>query len=169
MLNYRDYTIKARVNDYHSLKQELDKNYHLIGTDSQTDRYFQTSKGKLKWREGKIENLITHYERILENGIERTIVYRYDINPEKEQIDALKESHQLIGVTSKVRVIYRAENVKIHLDQTLNGESFLEIEAYDRHNKLSTEEIQSICLKTRDSLNISDKDLIPTGYFDGIA
>lgn len=50
----------------------------FIGLDLQTDHYFEIEKGKLKWREGTVENLITHYERIDDSGMERTIVYRYD-------------------------------------------------------------------------------------------
>ncbi len=64
-LPYKDYTIKAPISNSEIIECVL-KNIGalFIGTDHQTDLYFETPVGKLKLRQGTIENLITHYERI---------------------------------------------------------------------------------------------------------
>jgi adenylate cyclase, class 2 len=90
-LAYLDYTIKAKLDSTERVEILL-KSLHatLVGLDIQTDTYFETSKGKLKLRQGTIENLITHYERIVEDGFERTIVYRYDVNPTDKKLPCLR-------------------------------------------------------------------------------
>lgn len=39
-----------------------------LGTDCQTDTYFKVNKGRLKLREGNIENALIQYERANEAG-----------------------------------------------------------------------------------------------------
>jgi len=168
ILHYKDVTIKARIADSLHIEKLLRLiGAEFIGTDLQIDHYFDTDKGKLKWREAALENLITHYERIVEAGIERTIVYRYDLNPNKEQISELYQNHEQFGITKKLRKIYQFNNVKIHLDKLPNEEEFIEIEAIDREDRLSVDELRSLCLEMKVKLTIPDSDLIPTGYLRG--
>ena len=131
--------------------------------DEQKDTYFQTDTGKLKLREGTIENLITHYERILEDGIERTVVYRYDVNPSAIEIENLRTNFKPIGIVKKERSIYLLDIHKIHLDRLEQGD-FLEIESIDREEKFTTEELRKRCLELKEKLGIADGDLVPTGY-----
>jgi adenylate cyclase class 2 len=78
-LNYKDFCIKACVENPEDIDKILkEMNAYFVGTDSQRDTYFKVSEGKLKWRSGTIENLITHYSRINEGSIEKTLVFRYD-------------------------------------------------------------------------------------------
>ena len=164
-LPYKDFTIKARVSSIEKLEETLRSlQAQFFGLDSQTDHYFETEYGKLKWREAIFENLITHYERFPDSGLERTIVYRYDLNPSQDQIQELKQSHKLIGVTKKQRKIYLLGNVKIHLDTLPNEEEFIEIETIDRDNQVSAEELRNLCLEIMVKLNIKSSDLIKTGY-----
>ena len=164
-LPYKDFTIKARISSINKMEEILlSLNAEFIGLDLQTDHYFETEKGKLKWREAIIENLITHYERLHDSGVERTIVYRYDLNPSQDQIQELKENHKLIGVTKKQRKIYKLHNVKIHLDKLPNEEEFIEIEAIDREGRFTADELRSQCWEIKSKLYLSNSDLIPTGY-----
>lgn len=164
-LPYKDFTLKARLSSVEKVEATLRSlNARFIGTDFQTDYYFETEKGRLKWRQAAIENLITHYERFLDSGIERTIVYRYDLNPSEELIHELKQNHKLIGITRKQRKIYQLRNVKIHLDKLPNEEEFIELEAIDRDNQFSEDELRNQCLEFRTKLNIPARDLIQTGY-----
>src|SRR6267154_403683 len=97
-LLYKDITVKARLTNPNQTEKAIQSmNAQFLGKDLQTDRYFETQKGKLKWREGTIENLITHYERFTEDVLERTIVYRYDLNPSEEMIDNLFKNHTHVG------------------------------------------------------------------------
>ena len=162
---YKDFTLKARAIDFEHL-EDLLKNCGalFLGVDEQKDTYFQTDKGKLKLREGTIENLITHYERILEEGIERTVVYRYDVNPSAIEIENLITNFKPIGTVKKERSIYLLDIHKIQLDRLDQGD-FLEIESIDREEKFTTEELRKRCWELKEKLGIADGDLVPTGYF----
>lgn len=164
-LPYKDFTIKAKLPDAKEVEKILNTaGATFVGHDFQTDHYFETIRGKLKWRQGTIENLITHYERIYDSGIERTIVYRYDLNPTKSQIEELQQNKRLIGLIKKERRIYTLANVKIHLDRLSNAEEFVEIEAIDREGKFTADELKDQCLRIKSMLRIAERDLIPTGY-----
>ena len=164
-MDYKDYTIKAKLNDFDSVEKILTLiNATYIGLDYQTDYYFETEKGKLKYRQGTIENLITHYEREIKNGIEKTTVYQYDKNPTVDQINKLRTEKQQIGVTNKERKIYTVNNVKIHLDKLPDGQHYIEIEAIDLTNRFTDNELESQCLTIKSKLLISDNDLVTTGY-----
>lgn len=164
-LSYKDFTVKAKLANAEEIEQVLrDLGAIFIGKDIQTDHYFETSRGKLKWREAVIENLITHYERVEDSGIERTCVYRYDLNPTQDQIDELQRNHRLIGVIKKERRIYILNNVKIHIDRLSDIEQFIEIEAIDREGEFTADELKDQCLRVKSMLHIAEKDLIPTGY-----
>ena len=76
------------------------QDFKFIREENQHDFYFQVSKGKLKFRKGSHNNLITHYERILLQRTERTIVYRYD-DPTEEEIDELFSKNKLVGEFKK--------------------------------------------------------------------
>ncbi|HYK75891.1 MAG TPA: CYTH domain-containing protein [Daejeonella sp.] len=166
---YKDFTLKSVLRNV-ALTEELVKNLpnvHFIGLDVQTDHYFETSKGKLKLRQGIIENLITHYERITEHGIERTFVYQYDLNPPQQQIDELFRTRKKIGEIRKQRKIYLAGHIKFHIDQLTDGMEFIEIEAIDRENLFTKEELAEQCRVMQVQLGILDSDLVKTGYFEG--
>ena len=164
-LNYKDFTVKAKLKDIESIESILtDIDAKYIGLDLQTDHYFEIQKGKLKWRHGTIENLITHYERVFKFGIERTIVYRYDLNPTGDQIKELKENHIEIDVIRKERKIYLIDNVKVHIDKLSSGRQFIEIEAIDRSGKFSDNELIAQCHDLKLKLGIANQDLVQTGY-----
>jgi adenylate cyclase, class 2 len=162
---YKDFTLKARASDFERLVELLISwGATFLGEDEQTDTYFQIDTGKLKLREGTIEKLITHYERILEDGIERTVVYRYDVNPSAIEIENLRTNFKPIGIVKKERSIYLLDIHKIRLDRLDQGD-FLEIESIDRGGKFTTEELRKRCWELKEKLGIADADLVPTGYF----
>lgn len=167
MDDYKDYTIKAKLTDFVSIENILASlKADFAGLDEQTDYYFETEKGKLKYRQGTIEKLITHYERSLKDGIEKTTVYQYDKNPTIDQINELRAKRRQIGVTYKQRKIYTISNVKIHLDKLPNGECYIEIEANDLVNKFTESELRNQCLSIKSKLLIPDSDLVLTGYLN---
>lgn len=164
MENYQDFTLKAVIKNHEEVWSRLQHlGAEFIGTDHQTDHYFETERGKLKWRQGTIENLITHYERIHEGGLERTIVYRYDVNPGPEAVAELQQRYKPVGIVKKKRSIFWLANVKIHLD-TVDQDSFIELEAIDRENQFTAAQLQARCRHVQHLIGISDQDIIPTGY-----
>lgn len=163
-LNYQDITLKAKVADAKKLEDKLMAiGASFLGTDRQTDYYFATARGKLKYREGTIENLITHYERLLVDGVERTLVYRYDLHPGEDELKKLFEEKP-IGITCKERKIFFLGHIKIHVDKLENNEQFIEIEVIDRENKRTFDHLKKECFDLQIKLGISNSDLIPTGY-----
>ena len=165
-LPYKDYTIKAKAKD-HSVTEKilLKSGARYAGLDKQTDTYFQCDRGKLKLRQGILENLITHYERLDEKGIERTIVYRYDLNPTQDQITELFNLYAVAGMVKKERKIFYLGNTKIHLDTLPDGQNFIEIEAIDRTDRVDISFLKQQCLNVKELLDLRDEDLLKTGYF----
>lgn len=166
MENYQDFTIKASVKNPEEMKARLQQlGAEFIGVDDQIDHYFETDRGKLKWRQGTIENLITHYERRPQQGLEHTIVYRYEVNPGSDAIAELQQAHTLLGIVKKQRSIFWLAEVKIHLDKV--GESFfVELEAIDRGKRIKAEELQARCRHVQKLLGVSEEEIIPTGYLE---
>ena len=82
MLNYKDVTQKARLANADVIASALIvMGASFVGEDHQQDTYFRVQNGKLKYRRGTLGALITHYERIALGSLEKTHVYRYDVNP----------------------------------------------------------------------------------------
>ncbi|UOQ54255.1 CYTH domain-containing protein [Hymenobacter cellulosivorans] len=165
-MTYQDFTLKARLYERVAVEQQLlALGFTYIGLDAQRDTYFRVSQGKLKLRQGTIENLVTHYERLPDKSTEKTVVYQYDLNPSSQQITGLYAAHEVVGVVEKSRRIYRLANVKIHLDTMATGEEFLEIEVFDHTNQLPARELEARCHQVLASLGIATEALLPTGYF----
>ena len=103
---------------------------------------------------------------MIDGGFEKTIVYRYDLNPTSFQINELKSKFAAIGVVSKERKIFTLGNIKIHLDKLSTGEQFIEIEAIDREEKFSDADLKHQCHEMKLKLGITDSSLIRTGYLE---
>ena len=167
MLPYKDFTQKAVLKDVEKMRKRiLSLEFQFLGEEFQHDFYFKVVRGKLKYRKGSAKNLITHYERILSDNGERTVVYRYDLNPTQEEIQLLKSSGELIGEVRKQREIYRKENIFIHLDLLESGERFIEVEVKDFDKQFSEEELKLSCYTTFLKLGFYPEDLINTGYLE---
>lgn len=167
MMWYKDFTLKAVVRGFDVVERQLDfLGATLIGQDHQTDTYFEVDQGKLKYRKGTIEHLITHYERKMEAGLERTVVYRYDVDPAAELVDELMRTKRQVGVTKKTRKIFRWRNVKLHLDELADGMQYVEIEAIDRDNVFTDESLRAQCFEMKVFLGIPDQALVKTGYLN---
>ncbi|QOI96182.1 MAG: CYTH domain-containing protein [Flammeovirgaceae bacterium] len=166
-LEYTDFTIKATLTNFAPVEEVLiSMGAMYIGNDEQTDYYFETDNGKLKLRQGTIENRIAHYRREYEVGSEKTIVFRYEENPSSEAIKQLRSQNKLIGFVRKSRKIYRLDNLKIHLDTLPDNRKFIEIEAFDRTNRFSAAALKAQCMAVKEKLGIPDSVLIKTGYME---
>src|SRR6476469_11183322 len=83
-----NFEFKASSSENQKLeKLLLSQNPLFIGTDHQIDTYFNVSSGRLKLREGNIENALIHYERSNVPGHKQSDVTLYPHPPE----DALKQ------------------------------------------------------------------------------
>ena len=165
MLNYKDVTQKARLANADVIASVLiAMGASFVGEDHQYDIYFQVQNGKLKCRHGTLGTLITHYERIAVGPLEKTHVYRYDVNPSEAEVQQLFSTGERIGETQKIRKQYQFQNVTVHLDELPNGENYIEVEAKDYSNSFSEEDLQSQCKDLFEKLGIASVDLMQTGY-----
>jgi predicted adenylyl cyclase CyaB len=165
MLNYKDVTQKARLANADVIASALiAMGASFVGEDHQHDIYFQVQNGKLKFRQGTLSTLITHYERIIVGPLEKTHVYRYDVNPSEAEVQLLFATAERIGETHKIRKQYQFQNVTVHLDELPNGENYIEVEAKDYSNSFSEEDLQSQCKDLFEKLGIASVDLMQTGY-----
>jgi adenylate cyclase, class 2 len=82
-MNFINIEIKAVCDDLAIIRNWLnDKGAYYKGTDQQTDTYFrQITEGRLKLREGNIENALIYYERPNEISLKKSKVLKLDNPP----------------------------------------------------------------------------------------
>src|SRR5580698_1080304 len=88
-----NFEFKARTNDPEEAEKKLlFLNPKFIGEDNQTDTYFNVAHGRLKLREGNIENALIHYERANTSDAKQSDVLLYKHDPDKNLKDILTKS-----------------------------------------------------------------------------
>lgn len=166
----QDATLRAQLYDLLPIENQLKRiPARFGGVDVQTETFFETDRGKLKWRQGDRESFIMHYERTLHEGHDALRVFRYDMDPSEEDLYDLRREHRTLVEMHKTRQIYHVGNLRVYLDVTPTGESFVEIEAPDPGRKRSYSERMAQCDQLRNQLGISETDLIPFAEMDGLA
>jgi len=123
----------------------LQHNPKFIGTDHQVDTYFNVANGRLKLREGNIENALIHYERSNTAGAKQSNVLLYEHQPSVSLKEILTKSLGIKVIVDKKRKIYFIDNVKFHFDQVEELGKFVEVEAIDSDSSLGMEKLISQC------------------------
>ena len=166
-MNIRNIEFKAKVDSlepYENLLLELQPVFK--GLDHQIDTYFNVPKGRLKLREGNIENALINYDRENQAGskLSAVILYRHQPDP------ALKSilTHQLgvKMVVDKMRKIYFIENVKFHFDQVKGLGTFLEVEAIDNDGQYSLGKLQEQCDYYQRLFKLHPSQMMQQSYSD---
>lgn len=159
--------IKASCDDQASIRQILkDKQADFKGVDHQIDTYFNVPKGRLKLRQGNIENNLIHYNRSNQSGPKTSEVSLFACKDGAALKQTLSEALEVKVVVDKKREIYFIENVKFHLDQVEQLGTFVEIEAIDTDGRYSMVDLQEQCEYYLALFNIQEKDLITHSYSD---
>ncbi len=162
--------IKARNTNPALIQQILEKNgAEFKGIDHQVDTYFQVPNGRLKLREGNIENALIHYQRTDQSGPKRSdvILYTAPANPDLKA--ALAAAVGVKVIVDKERAIYFIDNVKFHIDNVKGLGSFIEIEAIDTKGNRDATALQNQCEKYMTLFGIQQEDLIEVSYSDLIS
>lgn len=160
---------KAKCNDLEIKEGLLSKhNPVFIGDDHQVDTYFNVPVGRLKLREGNIENALIHYERENIAGSKSSEILLYRHSPEKSLKDILAKSLGVKTIVDKKRKIYFIENVKFHFDSVKDLGNFVEVEAIDEDGSIGKEKLQEQCDFYAKLLNIVAEDFIAISYSDMI-
>ncbi len=163
----KNFEFKAKVADLELLQKKLlGLHPHYIGEDNQVDTYFNVAIGRLKLREGNIENALIHYFRPNTAGAKLSEVLLYRHHPDQALKEILIKTLGIKVVVRKQRKIYFIENVKFHFDNVMNLGTFVEVEAIDKTGAFEIHELQKQCLDYETFLEIKQQDFISESYSD---
>ncbi|MEK6835873.1 MAG: class IV adenylate cyclase [Nanoarchaeota archaeon] len=166
-MGYQIIEIKATHNDHNYVRNILKfRNAVFIGLDHQIDIYFNVTNGRLKLRKGNIENNLIYYKREDKAGPKLSKPILFKSNPESELEEILTKSLGVLIVVDKTREIYFIDNIKFHLDNIKNLGSFVEIEAIDKEDKFSSDDLSKQCQEYIALFKISKESLISVSYSD---
>ena len=164
---YLNIEIKAKYPHPEFIRKYLqENNAEFKGTDHQTDTYFNMVKGRLKLREGIIENNLIYYERNDQPGAKESNFQLINVPDTKGLKEVLTKSLGIKIVVKKKREIYFLANVKFHVDEVIGLGNFAEIEASNLQADISKEELQKQCEFYLKEFGIKDEDLISVSYSD---
>ena len=159
--------IKARTTEPDRIREILKtNNADFIGVDHQVDTYFKVASGRLKLREGNIENHLIYNERENTRGPKKSSVMLFKNNLDSNLKKMLIKSLGVLAVVDKHREIYFIDNIKFHLDSVSGLGTFLEIEAIDKDGTIGNEKLLEQCNYYLNLLNILKDDLIENSYSD---
>ena len=161
--------IKAHSRNADTVRQILRKNNaDFKGIDRQIDTYFNVPHGRLKLREGNIENHLIHYFRKNQSGPKKSEVLLYKSTPDSGLKAVLENSVGVLTVVDKKREIYFIDNVKFHIDCVRGLGNFIEIEAIDTDGSISVAELLRQCEFYIDLFGVQESDLVEDSYSDMI-
>ncbi|HQX74497.1 MAG TPA: class IV adenylate cyclase [Chitinophagaceae bacterium] len=164
-----NFEFKAATNNLAGLETLLlQQNPVFIGEDHQVDTYFNIEKGRIKLREGNIENALIHYEREDFAGAKSSHVLLYQHQPDKKLKEILVKALGIKAVVDKRRKIYFIDNVKFHFDTVKELGTFVEVEAIDKDGSIGKEKLQVQCDEYAALFNLSKKDFASVSYSDMI-
>jgi len=159
--------IKARCSNPGAIRNYLqNNNADFKGTDLQIDTYFKTNQGRLKLREGNIENNLIYYERNNQAGPKSSDFVLTKVPDATSLKESLSKAMGVKVVVSKKREIYYISNVKFHIDEVEGLGSFAEIEAGNIGNDLTKDELLNQCEFYMQQFGIKKADLIEVSYSD---
>ncbi len=163
--------IKARCTNPEEIETILlNNNARYEGTDRQIDTYFNSESGRVKLREGNIENSLIYYQREERKGQKKSEVSIYKTSGESKALkEILTNTLGIKIVVDKTRKIFFIENVKFHLDQVKGLGSFVEIEAIDLSGKVGEEKLKKQCNDSILLLGLEKAEFLDQSYSDMMA
>jgi predicted adenylyl cyclase CyaB len=166
-MSYLNVEIKARCSDSSFVRNYLVKNKAVFkGTDNQTDTYFKVANGRLKLREGNIENNLIFYNRSNLAGPKSSHFHLVKIEDAKGLKETLEKSCGIKMIVKKRREIYFIDNVKFHIDEVPGLGSFIEIEAGNILADKTEAELLEQCNFYLKEFGIKSEDMIAESYSD---
>lgn len=146
----------------------LDQGAFLHGVDHQIDTYLTVPTGRLKIREGNVENNLIYYNRTEEEGeLKESHVDLIPIDASnKNFVGLLKKVLPQKVVVDKIRKIFFIDNVKFHIDTVQQLGNFLEIEAISETGHTPKAELTAQCAYYMKLLGINKEDIINKSYSD---
>ncbi len=162
-----NYEFKAVAKDVDLLEQKLQLlNPVFKGEDHQIDTYFNVAKGRLKLREGNIENSLIYYERPDTADAKQSDVLLYEHTNSSIIKDILIKLHGIKVVVDKTRRIYFIDNVKFHFDRVKDLGTFVEVEAQSDAADADIQQLQAQCSQYFQLFELNTSDYIHVSYSD---
>lgn len=166
-MSYLNVEIKARTNSPVFIRKYLsDHRADFRGTDHQTDTYFNVAQGRLKLREGTIENNLIYYNRNDQKGPKSSQFHLVKVEDASGLKEVLTQSCGIKMIVTKRREIYYIDNVKFHIDEVPGLGSFVEIEAGNVSVNKTEEELLEQCNFYLKEFGIKEDDLVAVSYSD---
>ncbi|HEY4715423.1 MAG TPA: class IV adenylate cyclase [Candidatus Paceibacterota bacterium] len=166
-MSHLNVEIKAYCQDQDKVRSILkERNADFKGLDHQIDTYFKVNAGRMKLREGNIENFLISYDREDKEGPKESKVNLFKFDPKSNLKDMLVKSLGVLMVVDKQREIYFIDNVKFHIDEVKDLGKFMEIEAIDMDGSLGKEKLLKQCQEYMKLFDIQESDLISKSYSD---
>lgn len=165
--NIINFEIKAKCSDHKKIRDYLTRNGSVSkGTDHQIDTYFNVPDGRLKLREGLIENNLIFYKRNNKSGPKRSEVNLAVVEKDSGIRGVLEHALGVKIRVDKKREIYFIDNVKFHIDTVDSLGAFMEIEAIDSDGSIGPDSLRKQCEKYMQEMGINQQDLIKDSYSD---
>jgi predicted adenylyl cyclase CyaB len=160
-----NFEFKARLNNEQQVRAALKRlDARFVGTDHQIDTYFRVPSGRLKVREGRLENALIFYRRSNVRRARQATVEMM-LLPRRNSLRAiLARSLGTLAVVDKRREIYFVKNVKIHLDRVHRLGKFLEVEAISRTGDVK--KVRSQARQFQELFGVTAKDIVAESYSD---
>ena len=166
-MNIKNFEFKAKVDDIEKHENKLlTLNPTFHGIDHQIDTYFNAQHGRLKLREGNIENSLINYDRENISGSKESQIILYQHEPNSALKTILTRQLGVKIVINKKRKIYFIDNIKFHFDLVENLGTFIEVEAIDSSEKFTLEELKNQCDNYFKFFELAEHSIIDKSYSD---
>jgi adenylate cyclase, class 2 len=164
-MKHLNFEFKARLKNEQQVRAALKRlDARFIGTDHQIDTYFRVPSGRLKVREGRLENALIFYQRSNLRRARQAAVEMMLLPRRNSHRAILARSLGILAVVDKRREIYFVKNVKIHLDRVRGLGKFLEVEAISRVGNVK--KIRSQARQFQKLFGITANDIVAESYSD---
>ena len=166
-MGFLNVEIKARIDNPDRIRSILRSlKAEFKGIDHQIDTYFNVPNGRLKLREGTIENNLIHYHRVNQSAPKASHYSLYRSEPDSTLKAILTDALGVFKIVDKHREIYYIDNVKFHIDRVEKLGAFFEIEAIDRSGSLPQDQLMEQCYHYLKVCEIPESDLLSSSYSD---
>ena len=159
--------IKARCEDTARIRNILQQHdADFKGVDHQIDTYFDVPEGRLKLRNGTIEQNLIYYRRPNTKEPKASEIQLVPVEHPEDLLSLLESAIGVDVVVDKKREIYFIDNVKFHIDKVQGLGTFVEIEAIDRDGSRDREELRAQCDKYLELFDLDETKLVALSYSD---
>lgn len=166
-MNIKNFEFKAKIDEIEKYENQLlTLHPKFQGLDHQIDTYFNVANGRLKLREGNIENALINYDRENVSGSKESQIILYQHEPNVALKNILIRQFGIKTIVDKKRKIYFIGNVKFHFDVVENLGTFMEVEAIDSKEEFTIEELKVQCDNYFEFFELKKSSLIDKSYSD---